>query len=303
MTDNQKEGFTNTKDELLEEEKDFIEQDFAGKVKTIVRALCPWPEWKVFWEIKMSTYYKLITGKTSRIFDFLAISNRNGVLHIFEVKRTWTHAKKSLEYQINQDSMYSDKIYVIAPEDIIDKIEGLVPEFVGLISVPVMGTKVSKKDVRADYILRKAKQNPKQEAKAKLLLLKDLDATIGSWHDRVMKAVLAYSKKLCKDCDNDCIEEAKNVRSLVLCQLTRGGNIDNEIETYSISKALNISEDEIRGIVKALPCLSGIRIKERNDLLQFKEICEEDSRDYFRKRHTELVGVKRWHEKRGVEND
>ena len=60
-------GFT--EDKLLEEEKDFIEQDFAGKVKTIVRALCPWPEWKVFWEIKMSTYYKLITEKTSRIFD------------------------------------------------------------------------------------------------------------------------------------------------------------------------------------------------------------------------------------------
>jgi len=43
---------------------------------------------------------------------------------------------------------------------------------------------------------------------------------------------------------------------------------------------------KVKTIVRALCRLSGIRIKERNDLLQFKEICEEDSRDYFRKRKT-----------------
>lgn len=43
--------------------------------------------------------------------------------------------------------------------------------------------------------------------------------------------------------------------------MTVNGNIDNEIETYSISNALNIPEDEIRGIMKALPCLSEIEIK------------------------------------------
>jgi len=39
------------------------------------------------------------------------------------------------------------------------------------------------------------------------------------------------------------------------------GNIDSEIVTYSISNALNIPEDEIMGIMKALPCLSEIEIK------------------------------------------
>lgn len=52
--------------------KNFIEQDFAVKVKTIVRALRPWPEWKIIREIEMSTYYKLITGKTARTSYFLA---------------------------------------------------------------------------------------------------------------------------------------------------------------------------------------------------------------------------------------
>jgi len=36
------------------------------------------------------------------------------------------------------------------------------------------------------------------------------------------------------------------------------GNIDDEVVSYSISNALNIPEDEIGGIMKALPCLSEI---------------------------------------------
>ena len=40
--------------------------------------------------------------------------------------------------------------------------------------------------------------------------------------------------------------------------MTVNGNIDNEIETYSISNALNIPEDEIMGLMKALPGLSEI---------------------------------------------
>jgi len=43
--------------------------------------------------------------------------------------------------------------------------------------------------------------------------------------------------------------------------MTINGNIDDEVVSYSISNALNMPEDEIGGIMKALPCLSEIEIK------------------------------------------
>jgi hypothetical protein len=188
------------------------EKDFAGKVKTLGRALCPWPEWKIFWEIKLSAFYRFSFNQSFRVFDFLALSSKTGQLRIFEVKRTLEHAKRSLHRQIELDSLYADKIYVLAPRKIIYQVQNLVPDYVGLIIIPSVSKSLLHKEVRTKYRIRDAKLNPNLDPFSKFIILKDLDATIHSWHRRVQLGIEVYAEKLCKKCHSPCEKKSEIIK-------------------------------------------------------------------------------------------
>lgn len=179
--------------------KTLHEKDFAGIAKTIVRTFCPWPDWKVFWEVKTSGIYRYFFGQRQRTFDFLAISKRTGQLITFEVKRNPPYAVKSIEAQVVLDSQYSDKLYVVAPEQLIAKLNKRLPQYVGLVAVPTGKVGRTKEEIIQYQVVHKAKRNKSIDPFLKLMLLIDLDITIQTWHDRVAKAIEIQESKVGED--------------------------------------------------------------------------------------------------------
>lgn len=195
------------------------EKDFAGIAKTIVRTFCPWPDWKVFWEVKTSGIYRYFFGQRQRTFDLLAISKRTGHLITFEVKRNPSYAVKSIEAQVALDSQYSDKLYVLAAERLIIKLDKHLPHYVGLVSIPTGKAGRTKEEIKKYQVVRRAKRNKSIDPFLKLMLLIDLDLTIQTWHDRVARAIEIQESKVGEE------EIARRVKELVPpeeCQLIFG---------------------------------------------------------------------------------
>jgi len=167
------------------------ERDFAGIVKTVVRKFCPWPQWKVFWEIRVATLYPYFFAQKSRTFDFLAISRKTGQLFTFEIKQHPGYAVKSVERQISLDQQYSDRLFVVAPFMLIERLRSLLPDHVGLIAVvpPI-------ESITGYQVVRKARPNEHRDPFLKLVVLLDVQCTILTWTDRVNEALAFQCERL-----------------------------------------------------------------------------------------------------------
>ncbi len=170
------------------------EKDFAGKAKTVVRTLCPWPYWKVFWELRISTVLYHIIG-SRRTFDLLALNRKTGQIVSFEIKRSPSYAKRSLLEQVTRDLRYCDKVYLVAPERIIVEAEPHLPGCVGLVVLEPESGPLTHEDVLRDCIVRKARLNKEVDPVLKGALILDVWITIASWEERMLDCYSIWKER------------------------------------------------------------------------------------------------------------